>query len=399
MKITAEIEEFMRANAGADIASLRLKYAGASGMDYGFAITQLECRRKAAGKLRQTLARVPGFVFPSTLLAEQSSADALAAFHASLTHGAGRVLDLTAGLLIDDLHIAAEGAQVTALEIDPDNAAAATANAASAQADIKVINVAAEEYLASTTETFDLIFADPARRHSPHGSRIYSLRDSSPDIVALLPKLREVAPRLLVKCSPMADITRLCAEVEGTEHVYIVAIGHECKEILLSVDLRNDKHSGVKVTSVMLDADGCAVRRFEYPLGAVATSSLLIGAPEPGMYLYEPAPEVMKGGAAAMSAIAAAYPDLRKLHPNTHVFVSQELHRDFPGRILAIRQSTSVREARRHFAGERRNVVCRNFGMRPEELSKRLRTADGGEDFLYGVKTAGGSLVIDCRPI
>ncbi len=399
MKITAEIEEFMRENAGADIASLRLKYAGASGMNYGFAITQLECRRKAVGKLRHTLARLPGFVFPSTLLAEQSSADALAAFHASLAHGAGRVLDLTAGLLIDDLHIAAGGASVTALEIDPDNAAAATANAKSAQADITVINVAAEEYLASTTDTFDLIFADPARRHSSRGSRIYSLRDSSPDIVALLPKLREVAPRLLVKCSPMADITQLCAEVAGTEHVYIVAIGHECKEILLSVDLRSEKHSDIKVTSVMLDADGNAIRQFEYPFAAVATSPLLSGAPEAGMYLYEPAPEVMKGGAAAMSAIAAAYPDMRKLHPNTHVFVSQKLHRDFPGRVLVISRCATVREARRLYAGERRNVVCRNFGMRPEELTKRLRTADGGEDFLYGVKTTGGSLVIDCRPV
>lgn len=399
MKITAEIEEFMRANAGADIAALRLKYAGATGMDYGFAITQMECRRKAAAKLRLTLARLPGFVFPSTLLAEQSSADALAAFHASLTHGARRVLDLTAGLLIDDLHIATEGAQVTALEIDLDNAVAAIINAESAQADITVINVAAEEYLASTTDTFDLIFADPARRHSARGSRIYSLRDSSPDIVALLPKLREVAPRLLVKCSPMADITRLCAEVEGTERVYIVAIGHECKEIMLSVDLRGESRTDVKATSVMLDADGNAIRQFEYPFAAVATSPLLSGAPVTGMYLYEPAPEVMKGGAAAMSAIAAAYPDMRKLHTNTHVFVSQELHRDFPGRVLVISRCATVREARRLFGGERRNVVCRNFGMRPEELSKRLRTADGSQDFLYGVKTTGGSLVIDCRPV
>lgn len=399
MKITAEIEEFMRANAGADIAALRLKYAGATGMDYGFAITQMECRRKAAGKLRHTLASLPGFVFPSTLLAEQSSADALAAFHASLAHGAGRVLDLTAGLLIDDLHIAAGGASVTALEIDPGNASAAIVNAESAQADITVINVAAEEYLASTTDTFDLIFADPARRHSARGSRIYSLRDSSPDIVALLPKLREVAPRLLVKCSPMADVSQLCAEVAGTEHVYIVAIGHECKEILLSVDLRSEKHTDIKVTSVMLDADGNAIRQFEYPLTAGTTSPLLNGEPEAGMYLYEPAPEVMKGGTAAMSAIAAAYPGLRKLHPNTHVFVSQKLHRDFPGRVLVISRCATVREARRLYAGERRNVVCRNFGMRPEELTKRLRTADGGEDFLYGVKTTGGSLVIDCRPV
>ena len=59
--------------------ALRLAVHGRSdGIDYEAAITQIECRRKFAAKLQQTLAAFPRFYFPSVLAGEQATSDLLA---------------------------------------------------------------------------------------------------------------------------------------------------------------------------------------------------------------------------------------------------------------------------------------------------------------------------------
>lgn len=103
MKLTPQQIDWITAHSGDDTARLRLRHAGDPGMAH--AIMQIECRRKAARKLHDTL-RNDGFVFPTALSAEQCTSDNIAAYHASLIAPGETVLDMTAGLGIDAFHMA-----------------------------------------------------------------------------------------------------------------------------------------------------------------------------------------------------------------------------------------------------------------------------------------------------
>ena len=90
-----KFREFISANANADTAALRLKYAGRDcGFDMASALLQIDARRKFATKLPDTLAAFPGFMFPGMLAGEQCTSDALAAYHSSLVPQGGSVADL-----------------------------------------------------------------------------------------------------------------------------------------------------------------------------------------------------------------------------------------------------------------------------------------------------------------
>ncbi len=121
MEVSEKMIEFVRKYAHEDTNTLRLRYAGnkanAFDFDLDFALIQIEARKKANRKLPGFLAH-PDFVFPTLLSAEQASNETIAKFHAELIKGSTAIIDITAGLGIDDLSIAKTGVSVTACEID-----------------------------------------------------------------------------------------------------------------------------------------------------------------------------------------------------------------------------------------------------------------------------------------
>lgn len=116
----SRFRSFIEVNADSDVASLRLKYLTEPDRTmYDFAITQIECRQRYSKKLADTLAHFDDFLFPDILAGEQSTSDAMASFHVGLVGNTPSLCDMTAGLGIDCLHIAATGTEVTACEINP----------------------------------------------------------------------------------------------------------------------------------------------------------------------------------------------------------------------------------------------------------------------------------------
>ena len=96
----------------------------------------------------------------------------------------------------------------------------------------------------------DVIYLDPARRNAA-GHKVFLLEDCSPDVTTLLPALLEIAPQVIIKVSPMADLTMLRRRLEGfLESVHVVGAGGECKELLCIC--RKD----AAFTGVVLSEDG-----------------------------------------------------------------------------------------------------------------------------------------------
>lgn len=322
-------------------------------------IIQDKCRRQAAKKLATTLSLASSFRFPTELSAEQCTSDEVAEFHASLLPDGCRIVDLTAGLGIDDFHFARTAERVLALELDPAVAAALEPNATALGIDnLTALCCDSAEWLRSCSSHFDVAFIDPARR-AADGSRLYALSQCRPNVIELLADIERVAPRLLIKASPMLDVTGVLGELRDVAAIYSVGTRSECKELLIDIRFGHVGRAKVFAVTVGEPIIECL------PSEPVYAQELNIGD-----VVGEPWPAVMKLRPSGLMA-------LEQLHPSTHLFRNPP--ESFPGdrykieRIEDFSSSTLRRLARE---GVEASVAARNFPLGADQLRKRIKARE-----------------------
>jgi hypothetical protein len=293
------------------------------------------------------------------------------------------------------------------------------------------------------------IYLDPARRDE-HGGRTYALKDCTPNVLQLLPLLSEKADHIILKLSPMLDWHQAVEELNAAAQreaeedsagkppsavahaVHIVSVGNECKELIVEVrGARCEVRDSFEVRGATCEVrDSFEVRRAtcdarDYirvhcvnilPEGATQHFSYLVprtsnletkeqkaspsGGRLEGAFLYEPNASIMKAG--CFDEMANFY-HVREISRNSHLFVSDEEVKDFPGRSFHVEQVCSMnkRELKEALRGmEQANITTRNFPMSVAELRKRLRLKDGGDCYIFATTAADGShQLYICRKI
>lgn len=400
MEVTEKMIEFVRKHADDEVNVLRLKYGGNKSdeleFDSEFAFIQIEARKKARQKIPEFLAH-PDFVFPTLLSAEQATNEIIAKFHAKLIDGCNTLLDLTAGLGIDDMSMAKVGISVTACEIDPIKCEALCHNSKimGISENIKVINKDSIEFLKQANTSYDVVYADPARRNTS-GCKVHALSDCQPDILASMHEILSIAPRLLIKTSPLLDLTFIKNTVKGLNHIYVACFKGECKEVL--IDVKNDS-SFEGVTVVDMNREG-EISRFhiEFNGGESMPKEALSKRKNVTdfKYLYEPNAGVMKTG--AWDALIGKFPELSKADKNTHIFLSDVYYADFPGRVMEV-LSEPDRKALKRLKGTKINVVSRNHPLSTLQISKKYTLILGSEKFLYAIRHKETPTFVITRPI
>lgn len=389
-----EMMQWISQHRNDDTSRLLLRYHGQDWISQ--AVTQIICRRRCTGKIPSFLSHET-FMFPHSLSAEQCTSERVAAFHASLIAKGSHVLDMTAGLGIDAMTMAASECNVVAIEKNQDAAYALRHNAkALGLKTIDVINADSVEWLSKNSENhFDYIFIDPARRDS-HGGRMRAFSDCEPDVCQLLPTLLQNAPTIVVKASPMLDITKTIAELgssaeEGcVERICAVGTETECKEILAVVGRGKSKPN---VEAITLLNDG----RISEVKATTSVPQLLTSEPKEGMWLYEPYPSVMK----LMNRFSPADKSLYKLDRDTNLYISEGYVTDFPGIAMSIEKIEDFNDKNlKKFGKEcgKANVATRNFIISAPELVKRLRIKEGGTKRIYGTRINGRLKLIQTAP-
>lgn len=380
-----EFWKWVAEHAGDDPTSLRLRYAG----KYPWiadAINQIECRKRTAKKLPVELA-CPVFYFPTLLSAEQSTGDILADMHASLIPSGSHVLDMTCGLGIDVLHASVKAKNVIGIDIAPEVAEALAYNSVALGHD-NVTAVCADccDYLHDHADkTWDIIFIDPARR-GDKGQRIFRLSDCHPDVTGMLTDMLAVAPRVIVKASPMLDVTQTLRDLPGCSALYATGSATECKELVAVIDR---DFNGETILCSWTPA-----LRFRFTIEQEAAASATIGEPVAGGYLYEPNPTTMK---MAPFKLLSQHFGLDKLSNNTHLYCSSDPVDGFPGERLYIEKvlpysSGNIKRLARDYPVI--NVGVRNFGIAADVLRKKLRVKDGGDMRLIATTTASGDKIM-----
>ncbi|MCM1033283.1 MAG: class I SAM-dependent methyltransferase [Odoribacter sp.] len=368
-----------------DTSRLRLKY----GKDRADEILQIECRRRFDDKLHHILATDPKFIFPTALAGEQSTSEALARFHASLIAPGTTVADFTSGLGIDVMAMASRASQVTAIEINKNVTEALRHNLRGFD-NVRVVNDDCRHFAdlaLSKGIEFDTIFIDPARRDNT-GGRVYALSDCSPDVIEMLPVLKQLCSRLIIKASPMLDISHSLSVLADVAEVISIGSTTECKELDFVLDFRNPVSTPV-ISAVTILSDS-SLSRFTFTREEEADATVDYGQPAVGEYILNPYPAVMKAG--SMKLLAARF-GLKKAAPNTHVWFGSEIPAGFPGKAYRITEILpyASRHIKRYATNHSRiSVTTRNFDMTADTLRSKLGVKDG-PGRLFAISDACGN--------
>ena len=256
----------------ADPTSLALGKGKLKDIDIDLAINTLESRRKLKDKMPQWYGE-PRMIFPAKLSAEQCSSTLTGRYKAGLAAliAGGkpfRIADLTGGLGVDTWYFSMEASEVLYNEMQDALCMAAKHNfgilgAGNIQFSNKCIipecqakqEDAESGNLATTAEILgafkpDIIYADPARR-SESGRKVFLIEECSPDILSLKEELFAVSRHILLKLSPMADISMVCSRLgPGCRQVHVIGAGGECKELLIWMDREWTGNYTVKVVEL-----------------------------------------------------------------------------------------------------------------------------------------------------
>jgi 16S rRNA G966 N2-methylase RsmD len=386
-----ETKQFIMDNIDANVHQLALQSARFPLVDMALAIRQINGRQKIKAK-------VPLFynndevLYPVQLSLEQSSSESTAKYKSSLCEG-NILVDLTGGFGVDCCFMSEHFKQVTYVERQQELCELATHNfRVLNKPHIQVIHAETEKYL-STMEHADWIFIDPARRSSS-GRKVVLLSDCEPDVSALSSLLLHKSTRVMIKLSPMMDITAALKELPTTAEIHIISVDNECKEVLLLLD--QDTHTNQQIKTLNIGKND-KTEIFEF-YQEEESSAQIAYATTAKKYLYEPNAAVMKSG--AFKLIANRF-NLLKLHNNTHLYTSDKLTLEFPGRIFEVcNQWGNSKKELKELADKtpKANISTRNYPLPVDELRKKLKIKDGGEVYLFACTLANEQkVIVECK--
>jgi len=383
-------KEFINKHLNEDIHTLSLRHKNDISIDIELALRQIVGINKARYKIPSYYLN-DEILYPAQLSLEQSSSESTAKYKSALIEGA-RFVDLTGGFGIDCYFISKKFKEAVYVERQTALCEYASNNFKVLDAtNIEIVNDTSESYLDKMTAV-DLIYIDPARRNS-NGKKVVSLNECEPDISILAPTLLKKAKKVMIKLSPMFDIHLALNELLNTYEVHIISVDNECKELVLI--LSETKSDKIPLKMINLTKNN-SLQYFESEIGNELLTECEFAA-EILLYLYEPNSSIMKGG--AFKHIAKSF-NLKKLHINTHLYTSNELITDFPGRVftvISVSDSSKAELKKLYATTPKANINVRNYPLTVEEFRKKTKITDGGTDYIFACKLINDkNIIVKC---
>ena len=393
MQLNKETIAFIEEHLHDDVRALALKAGKLPQVDLTAALTQIAGRQIAAVKI-PSWQLVKEILYPQHLSMEQCSSEVTARYKAELVSG-DTLCDLTGGFGVDCAFLSAGFKQVTYVEQQSSLCELAANNYRVLGLNhVKVVNEDGVAYL-EKMEPVDCIFMDPARRNE-HGGKTVAIADCTPDVGALQRLLTYKAQRVMIKLSPMLDLALTLQTMHSTCEVHIVSVNNECKELLLIL-AAGVQTAEPEIHCVNLTHNGKQCFSFTRSQEQEATCTY---ADDTALYLYEPNASILKAG--GFKVLSAAY-CMKKLHPNSHLYTSDELVADFPGRVFRIEKSYSFnKKEMKDLLGNisKANISIRNFPSTVDELRKRTKLKDGGDVYLFATTlNSGDKVLLECYKV
>ena len=285
------------------------------------------------------------------------------------------------------------------------------------------------EKVSERSTILDFLYIDPARRDKS-GNKVFRIADCTPDIAQLYPTIRKIADIVMIKLSPMLDINDALNWIPETNEVHIVATQGEVKEVLLIIRTQDQRADGqssnknsdvqagevrqtepymqqfperlLKHNAIIHAVDILNNETIDFAFTAAEEQNAVCPYTEQiteGDIIFEPNAAILKAG--AFRLIAQRY-NLLKAAPNTHIYKMYEGQmydvRRIPGRIFRV-EKVLDKKLRKTLVGTYANIICRNYPVKADELKKQLRTKDGGDRYIIGIRIGNTPTLLLCTNV
>ena len=375
--LNKEVQNYINANLETDLHSLLLKKSPFSEVSMQEMVQQIKGKKVAHRKFPFLLKE--NIVFPPNLNLEQASSQSTAEFKADNLNGK-KFLDLTCGFGIDAYFLSQNFEEITLVEKNPELLDVVKHNWKILSKKATFVNENLEHFLAKNSESFDVIYLDPARRDSEKNKK-FLLEDLSPNLLEIQDQLLEISSQIIIKLSPLIDISYLISVLKNVAKIQIIAVRNEVKELIVFLE-KARKGDDVEISCINLESDD-AEFAFQFKEEKTAVSAFS----EPQQFLYIPNNAVLKSG--AFNLISQFF-NGKKLHPNTHFYTSDKRIERFPGRILEINMIDSKHIRK----GEKYNIISKNYPLSPDEIKKKYKILDGGNCYLIFTQTQNRKIIL-----
>ncbi len=368
-----EVQQFIIDNEHADPFELSLKNKALFGLPTQLIADQIAARKKAKSKLPEWF-NTKGIVYPPLLSMEQCSSEETAVHKSKIISGS-RLIDLTGGTGVDTFYLSKVFKKVIYVERSDTLCEIAKHNFKILGAEnITVINADSEEFIKSYEKKSDAVFIDPARRDESN-KKVFMWSDCEPNIIGLQPQLFTVANQVLIKASPLLDISAGSKDLINVSATHVVSVKNECKEVLFLLD-EHRQTNNIHATNYTVNG----ISNFGFTLEEEQSTQAIYS--EPKSYLYEPNSSVLKSG--AFKILCQRF-DVGKLHLNSHLYTSEDFIPDFPGRIFMINHVTryNKKELLKLIPDKKANITTRNFPEEVAAIRKKTGIKAGGNTYLY----------------
>ena len=199
------------------------------------------------------------------------------------------------------------------------------------------------------------------------------MKDCEPNIPKYIDLLLNKTTTILIKNSPILDITSAIKELKFVKEIHIVAIRNDVKELLYL--LEKEYNGEIKINTINFSKKN--TQKFNFVFNEKSISSYQ----EPLDYLYEPNAAILKSG--GFHEITAQL-DVYKIHQHSHLYTSKK-NIKFPGRgfkILAV-LPYDKKKIVKLLPNKKANITTRNFHKSVAQIRKELKIKDGGDDYLF----------------
>lgn len=385
IELSPENRQFIEDHENEDIRTLALKAKKYPHINMQMAVQQIAGRRIAKVKIPSWYSHRE-IIYPPHLSMEQCSSEQTARYKASLSVG-NSIIDLTGGFGVDFSFMAQGKKEAYYVESQEHLVKLASSNFEALELNhVNVIHNNGIDYLKSDNRIWDTIYIDPARRDGS-GHKTVLIEDCTPNLTETDGLLNDKARQVIIKLSPMLDITHATNSLSNITDIHIVSVGNECKELIF---IKN--HSGKETELHCVNITKNDIGIFSFTKQKEYNASVTY-ADQPEQYLYEPNSSILKAGC---YKFVGEHFELKKLHINSHLYTSDKYLPKFPGRHFKVKRTfgANKKEMKLHLTMQQANISTRNYPESVAGIRKQTKLKEGGNDYIFATTLANEKKVL-----
>lgn len=383
--LKTEVQKFLKDNLTVDHREIALKkspFPKVSSLELAQQIKGLQISKTKFPFLFET----DHIIFPPQINLEQASSIATAEYKASLVQG-DSLIDLTAGMGIDAYAFSKKFNWVVAVEKNEKLVKISKHNYKTLQQNnLKYINSDFEKTLnENPNANWDVIYLDPARRKN--AKKKFLLEDLEPNILNYIDNLTQRSKIVMIKLSPLFDLKMAIQKIPQIQEIHLVAVKNEMKELLLIC--QNKIQENPQIHAVNLRSNH---PKFSFKLNDESQAKVQFS--DFKKYIYEPNSAIMKSG--AFQFIAEKF-ELYKLEKNTHLYTSDQLIKDFPGRIFECLEE--IKNPKKTLKNTAFHIISKNHPLSVEDIRKKFNIKESENSSLIFTQGIVGKKIIKCKKV